>query len=170
MLITILVLHDKCQDASFHIFIELRCFISLQNICWILFQTCLLQHVLRNIFKFLVFRWLENLFCKSNNWKYTYLLMYPHAKLSPSSYHYMQNSLSSPPTHPLRQREIAHSSSPCSIFLKICFIKVRTLLSFARYIFDWEDSYIVHPSSMLYFIWCICQTCGLDFNWLKIKL
>ena len=74
----------------------------------------------------------------------------------PRLLYHMKNSLSSPP-HFLRHQREGNYLFPFLIqhFLKVCFVKLITSLSFVRYKFNWEDLYVVHSASMLYFIWCI---------------
>ena len=86
---------------------------------------------LRKIFIFLVCRLLEYLFYSQITESRHFHSCVLNAKLSPGSYHNMQNSLSSPPPlHSLEQRKVTLSSSPYCSFLKVSFINLRTFFSF----------------------------------------
>ena len=94
--------------------------LSLQNICWTVFQTCISHNEwLRKTFKFKVFQLLENLFAsqKLNPVIYIHTLSYS-PKLSPS----LSSSPPTPYPHPLRLGSGTYSSPPKQHFLENVFL------------------------------------------------
>ena len=162
MLITTSVLQNKLQGYTLSYFYRALVLYFYPELLLNFVSMIYISECLGNIFKFVVFRLLENVFCESKNWKYTFLFMCPQAKLSIGSYYHLQNSLSPPllPSFPL----------PMQRFFKNLF---KTLSSFARYIFNCEDFHVVlcwilfdvFYKRMVNITFWYHHTCGLDFNW-----